>query len=94
MDETVSTDGGAVLKFNKDVLNALSNIEFKPTNGIHTSTSPATDELKELMSSFQEILYTYRNCLAVEVKNVQAVHITIETTDKLLKDGIASSIQT
>ena len=51
LEDTVSTDGNAVLKFTTDVLSANSNIEFKPTNSINISTSPATDELKTLVSS-------------------------------------------
>lgn len=72
MGETVSTDGDAVLKFTTDVLSANSTIDFKPTANIHTSTSPATDELKTLIASFQTTISTYKTCIATEVKNVQA----------------------
>ena len=93
LGDTVSTDGNVVLKFTTDVLNANSNIEFKPTNSIHTSTSPATDELKTLLSSFQQTIGTYKSCLAKEVRNVQAVHNAIEETDKKIKDSIATTMQ-
>ncbi|MBO0421443.1 TIGR04197 family type VII secretion effector [Enterococcus plantarum] len=93
MGETISTDGNAVIKFTSDVLSATSNIDFKPTNSINTSTSPATDELKTLISSFQQTISSYKTCIATEVKNVQAVHNAIEETDKKIKDSIATTMQ-
>lgn len=93
MEGTVSTDGNAVSKFMTDVLSANSNLEFNPTTNIHTSTSPATDELKTLLSSFRQTVTTYKNCVATEVKNVQAVHHAIEATDKKIKDGIETTMQ-
>ncbi|WP_086314662.1 hypothetical protein A5821_002249 [Enterococcus sp. 7F3_DIV0205] len=93
MGETVSTDGNAVAKFAADILVAKENIDFKPTNSINTSTSPATNELKTLMTSFQQTIDTYKMCLATEVRNVQAVHNAIEETDQKIKDSIATTMQ-
>ena len=93
MGETVSTDGHAVAKFATDILVAKGNIDFKPTNSINTSTSPATNELKTLMTTFQQTINTYKTCLATEVRNVQAVHNAIEEADKKIKDSIATTMQ-
>jgi type VII secretion effector (TIGR04197 family) len=93
MGETISTDGNAVSKFKGDILSATGNIKFKPTNSIHTSTSPATNELKALMTSFQQTINTYKTCLATEVRNVQAVHNAIEEADKKIKDSIATTMR-
>ncbi|MHC5217943.1 hypothetical protein ACYSNR_14885 [Enterococcus sp. LJL128] len=90
MTDTVSTDSQAVTKFSSDVLIALGDIEFKPTFNIHDSTSPATDELKQLLASFQQTIGTYKACLATEVKNVQAVHQAIEASDKAIKDSMST----
>lgn len=93
MGITVSTDENAVAKFTSDVLSAKTNIGFKPTNSIHTSTSPATDELKILMTSFQQTVNAYKNCLATEIRNVESVHNSIKETDKKIKDSISKTIQ-
>lgn len=93
MGETVSTDGNAVAKFATDVLGAKGTIDFKPTNRINTSTSPATNELKTLMTSFQQTINSYKTCLATEVRNVQSVHNAIEEADKKIKDSIATTMQ-
>lgn len=93
MGETVSTDGHAVAKFATDVLGAKGTIDFKPTNSINTSTSPATNELKTLMTSFQQTINIYKTCIATEVRNVQAVHNAIEEADKKIKDSIVTTMQ-
>ncbi|GGC97621.1 hypothetical protein [Enterococcus wangshanyuanii] len=93
MGETISTDGDAVTKFTTDVLMASSNLDFKPTNSINTSTSPATDELKTLMLTFQQTISTYKTCLSTEVVNVRAVHNAIEKADTKIKDRISTTMQ-
>ncbi|ALS02488.1 hypothetical protein ATZ33_14200 [Enterococcus silesiacus] len=93
MGETVSTDGNAVAKFAADILVAKGSIDFKPINSINTSTSPATNELKTLITSFQHTIDTYKTCLTTEVRNVQAVHNAIEEADKKIKDSISTTMQ-
>ncbi len=88
MGDTVSTDKNAVTKFALDIANATNDINFKPTYKINDSTSPATDELNQLMSSFQTTIATYKTCLTTESKNVSAVHKAIETTDLDIAAGI------